>query len=282
MVAAMASAASPVWAQSFCDEPDDPDYADRMLRTRAAVEVEDFELALEHLLWAADHFDFAIIDFSIARSYHRLERYQEASEAYTQFLRHFEGCQDDQGLADAARQYRAIALQEYTLALNTSAESVPPGEDGVPEEVPPEDASVSEAPELDEPGGVAVAEVQTEEDRQAFPEEEDSGIHPAWWIIGSGGALVASGLVIELANLDLLDRREEALTSNPSAVPELNDRVARARPAERVLVSVGAVATISGFIYLLVDNRGPSEDEAPAATITPRQSGVFIELSGSF
>ena len=282
MATALVSAPLVASAQSFCDEPDDPNYADRMLRTREAVEAEDFESALDHLLWAADHFDFAIIDFSIGRSYHHLERYQEAAEAYTLFLRHFEGCRDDQGLVDAARQYRAIALHEYTLALNESEESAPP-----PDEVPPEELQVDEpladvTSEQDELETDAVALAQPVEESPETAEEEDSGIHPAWWIIGSGGALIASGLVIELANLDLLERREEALTSNPGAVAELNDRVARARTAERVLVSIGAAATVSGLIYFLVDNRSTEEEEAPTVTITPRQTGVFLELSGSF
>ena len=283
----MASIPSISRAEGFCDEPDDPGYAERMLQTRAAVEAEDFELALEHLLWAADHFDFAIIDFSLGRSYHRLERYREAADAYTRFLRHFEGCRDEQGLADAARQYRTVALQEYTVALAAEAEAQTLAVESTEEQPPREDPQLDREERLhDEGDEVEVAEAPPAEvevnPAGTDPQPAEDRIHPAWWIMASGGALMASGLVIELANLDLLERREDAVSSHPGAVPELNERVSRARTAERVLVSIGAATAIGGLVYLLVDDRGPEADDVPTVTISPRQTGLFLQLSGRF
>lgn len=91
-----------------------------MMQAAEALNGEDYETALEHFLWAREHFDYAILDFGIARGFHRLERFAEAEEMYTRFLRHFAGCPDTDNLVETAEDYRTLAIREHASRLEAS------------------------------------------------------------------------------------------------------------------------------------------------------------------
>ncbi len=256
-----------VSAQEYCVEPADAAYGERMAATRAAIEAGDFELALEHLSWAREHFDFAVIEFATARAYHRLERFEEAEQMYTQFMRHFEGCSNESGLRETAQQYHALALQQYLTAL---AEASPPSQG-------PDPATVAQAEDF---GGATALQVTTQASRTASTltdsvEPVDEGIHPAWWIVSAGGALVLGGLVYDLANASVLDERDAAAAAGDhTRVAELNDEVKTIRLVDGLVIGTGLVVAIGGVVYYFLD----TGDEAPTESIgiTPEVGGAQV------
>ena len=111
-------------ADDFCQEPDDDAFYQLMDAARQAIEAEDFDAALANLELARRSHQPAVLDFSIARAYHNLERWDEAVDSYNTFLRHFEGCDDPNGLVNLAQNYRTLALQSEAM---NQAEIVPDG-----------------------------------------------------------------------------------------------------------------------------------------------------------
>jgi tetratricopeptide (TPR) repeat protein len=107
----------PAVAQPACEEPSDPAYLSRMDQLRDAVEAGDYEAVLAHLEWAIARYDYAVLDYSRARTLHNLGRLDQAEEAYNQFLRHYEGCPDPDGLVASARSYRRLAVTERAREL---------------------------------------------------------------------------------------------------------------------------------------------------------------------
>jgi len=102
-------------ADDFCQEPDDDAYYQLMDAARQAIEAEDYEAALANLSLARRSHQPAVLDFSIARAHHNLERWDEAVDSYNTFLRHFEGCADPNGLVELAHSYRTLALQNEAM-----------------------------------------------------------------------------------------------------------------------------------------------------------------------
>lgn len=109
LITAYSLAAPPTSAQSVCDEPTASDYVEQMAAMRAQVDAGNF---LEVLLisdWALQHYDYAPLHYSRARALHRLERWNEASQAYDQFITSHTGCPDPGGLRERAASYRLEA-----------------------------------------------------------------------------------------------------------------------------------------------------------------------------
>lgn len=260
-----------VGAQDYCVEPADSAYHERMAATRAAIETEDFELALEHLSWAHEHFDFAIVEFATARAYHRLERFEDAERMYTQFLRHFEACSNESGLRETAQQYHSLALQQHLAALEAAQ---PPA----PEE--PDPVWVADAQDF---AGVVAAQVVSDASYAATlipahsepSEGPDGGVHPAWWVMGAGGALIVGGLVYDLTQMGILDERDAAAAAGDSnRVNQLNDEIGTIKLVDGILIGVGLAATIGGAVYYFLD----SGEEAPTESfgVEPEEGGARI------
>ena len=104
------SAPSSVAAQ--CDEPDDDRYVELMEEANTAIEADDFEAALAPLIYAAERYDTAIVHYSLARAYHRLDRFAEAAEEYREFREEFQLCPDPHDLSELADQYLRLALEQ--------------------------------------------------------------------------------------------------------------------------------------------------------------------------
>lgn len=121
---------STAWAQSTCEEPQDAEYLDRMAQAREALDIEDYETALEHFIWASERYDYAIMDYGIARGLHRLGRYSEAEAAYSRFLRRYEGCPDPDDLTATAQEYRSLAIREQSGSIDVAVEETPPVDEG--------------------------------------------------------------------------------------------------------------------------------------------------------
>jgi tetratricopeptide (TPR) repeat protein len=122
---------TPALARGQCAEPETEDYRDAMAAARAAIEADDFEAALDVLRDARSRHDVALLDYSIARALHRLDRYEEAERAYNTFLNRFEGCPDPQRLGETAREYRALAVQQRRQELAVDDPVRPPGRRGL-------------------------------------------------------------------------------------------------------------------------------------------------------
>jgi tetratricopeptide (TPR) repeat protein len=128
---ALAVATAPGRASGQCVEPDDEGYRAEMAAARAAIDAEDFAQALALLRDARSRHDVALLDYSIARALHRLDRYEEAERAYNAFLNRFEGCPDPQRLAETAREYRALAVQQRRQELTDDELARPPRRQGL-------------------------------------------------------------------------------------------------------------------------------------------------------
>ena len=122
----MVVVASPLWAQSTCEEPVDDLYSAMSETVRAAIEAENYEAALAQLQFAAATYDAAVLDFATARALHHLQRYDEAIDSYNRFLTRFEGCPDPDDLMETARGYRNLAIQELAATIQRP----PGGSDG--------------------------------------------------------------------------------------------------------------------------------------------------------
>ena len=119
-----------VWGQTTCDEPQDAEYLDSMAAARVALDQGDVETALDHFTWASEQYDYAILDYGVARGLHRLGRYAEAEAAYSRFLRRYEGCPDPDDLRTTAQEYRSLTLHEQASTLETSTEEIDEPDDG--------------------------------------------------------------------------------------------------------------------------------------------------------
>ena len=119
------------WAQIICSEPQDDAYVERMELLRQAIRTESYEEALRHSQRAWEQYQYPVLEFTSARALHHLERYQEAIDAYSQFLTDFEGCPDPDGIATTARDYRALAIQQQSEVLTGMVEETDEDEGGI-------------------------------------------------------------------------------------------------------------------------------------------------------
>lgn len=262
-------ATSPASADDPCAEPSDPAYAEAMMAARDAIVGEDFEATLEHLDWAMARYDFAPLRFSRARALHRLERFNDAEAAYTDFLGAYEGCEDPQGLMQSARDYRSSATSEYARQVADAA-----------------NRQLEEA----QAAALEVEQANAESAVQAPANEAEEPVEPApvatsnpvpWIIMGGGAALVATGLVYDVANQDLLDDRDAAASAGDQVrFDQLNEDVRSVKVVEGVLFGVGAAAIIGGLVYYLTS----LPDAAPAerVSVTFVDQGAVLAFSGIF
>lgn len=218
--------ASAAYGQDRCVEPAAPEYLDRMARARAAIEAEDYAAALVELRWAAERYEYALVEYSEARALHRLGRHAEAEARYNAFLRHYEGCDDPDGIRRAAQEYRALAIREQAAAL-------------------PEAAPTPMSPVLAPPLLTPIGGRESDDDAR-------STSWPGWTVLGLGGAALLAGVSYDLANGDRLDARDAAITANDSAaLARANERIERGRTVDWALYGSGVGLTAVGVVLLL-------------------------------
>jgi tetratricopeptide (TPR) repeat protein len=229
-------------AQERCTEPTSPQYLDRMARVRAAVEAEDYAVALGELRWAAERYEYALIEYSEARALHRLGRYAEAEARYNDFLRHFEGCEDPDGMRQTAQEYRALAIREQVATL-----TVPPRDVGAPVLAPPTLLPIGA-----EEAGV----------------EDGGDSWPGWVALGLEGAALVAGVSYDLANGDRLDARDAAMAEGDgAALARANQRIEDGRAVDWAPYGSGVGLTAVGVVLLLALG---GED----GTVQPAPGGV--------
>lgn len=236
-------AASSAYAQDPCEEPRDDRYVERMMSVLDGIEASDFNAVLEHLDWTLEQFDYAVLEYSRARALHNLERFEEAAAAYNTFLRHFEGCRDPDGLADAARNYRTLAIQQQASLVVVEPEPV---------ETEPTDTALADT-------DLAVTDDVTL--------EPDESVNPGWYVIGLGGAFLLSGVTYDLVNLDLLDEGTDEDFSNARLVDGLL--------YGGCILSVG----VGVALLFLLDNDPTESVIAPAVMdIAPLEDGALLRF----
>ena len=241
VVAVMSTLPSTALAQGACDEPQDDVYVERMTQAAEALSREDYETALEHFFWASENYQYVVLEYGIARGLHRLERFDEAEQSYTRFLRQFDGCPDPDNLAANAREYRTLAIREQAARLE------------------------AETPE---------PQIETTTD--------DGAIHPGWFVIGGGGLLIITGLLIDVANQHLLEDRQAADDAgNDTEFFRIQDEIEDVQVAEAVLFGSGCAAAVTGLILLLVFDNDASESQMEVGWF-PTQEGGLLSFSARF
>lgn len=118
---------SGIVAQERCEEPLEPAFQEHMSALPEAVAQEDFARVLELLEWPLETYEYAVLHYARARALHRLERWQDAEHAYSQFLRHYDGCPDPDGLDATARHYRNLVTAQIQASESPPAEPVTAG-----------------------------------------------------------------------------------------------------------------------------------------------------------
>ena len=208
-------------AQSTCEEPTAQDYLDTMDAMRNAIALEDYSNALELIESAMEQYDFVMLDYSRARALHRLERYEDAQEAYTAFLGSSEECDNVDDYRRSARDYRSLAIHDQ---LETSVE-----------------------PEQDfEP---------------IIGEESDDGIDPGWWVLGGGSVLLGVVFVLDFTNHDLIDNLDDAraaqnMTAFNQAAGDLED----VRTIEWIVLGSSIAAITTGLVLILTGSDAQDVD----------------------
>jgi len=238
------------YAQDPCEEPRDDRYVERMMLVLDGIEAADFEAVLEHLEWTIEQFDYAVLDYSRARALHNLDRFAEAAAAYNRFLRHFESCPDPDGLADAARNYRTLAIQQQASLVVIEPEPIDPE----PTDPHPQPTDIAQA-DTDP----AVTEEVTL--------DPDQSLNPGWYVIGGGGAFLLGGVIYDLVNLDLLEGGTE-------------EDFQTARLFDGLLYGGGILAVGVGVALLFLLDDDPTEAVvAPAGLdITPLEDGALLRI----
>ena len=100
----------------YCGDPGDQSYVELMNAARVAIEAADFDTALANFMLAYREYQPGILEFALARTYHHLERYDEALDHYNRFLRRYAQCPDPEGLMETAEEYRRLAVREQMAA----------------------------------------------------------------------------------------------------------------------------------------------------------------------
>ena len=249
------SAATTAYAQDPCEEPRDDRYVERMMLVLDGIEAADFDAVLEHLNWTIEQFDYAVLDYSRARALHNLDRFEEAAAAYNRFLRHFEDCPDPDGLADAARNYRTLAIQQQSSLVAIEPEPL----DTEPTDTDPADTDSGSTDTALADTDLAVTDEVTL--------QPDESLNPGWYVIGGGGALLLAGVVYDLINLDLLDEGTE-------------EDFSTARLFDGLLYGSGIlVAGVGVALLFLLDDDPIEEVVAPVGVdITPLEDGALLRV----
>ena len=108
----------------YCGDPGDEMYVELMEAARVAIEAEDYDAALANFMLAYRTFQPGVLEFALARTYHHLERYDEAVDLYNRFLRHYADCPDPEGLRETAANYRNVALREQEATIEPPPRTV--------------------------------------------------------------------------------------------------------------------------------------------------------------
>lgn len=111
--------------------------------------------------------------------------------------------------------------------------------------------------------------------------ESEGGISiPGITLLGTGGALLVSGLIFDLAKMGLQDELQEAIDNNSPNVDALGDERDTAIVVDWVLYSGGLVLATTGAILLLIHEDVP--DEAPVVSVAPIREGAGLSLGFRF
>jgi tetratricopeptide (TPR) repeat protein len=262
----MSLSPAPSRAESACDEPEDPAYAERMARVAEAVEAADYEAALAHLDWALQHYDYAVLVYSRARALHHLGRLLEAEAAYNTFIRLYRDCPDPERLIPTARDYRSLAVQEQAQRLRQETA----------------EGSSTEASGGEGGTDSAMASVENGSAEGAAPGAdgeagEGGSFDPGWLVLGGGAALVLSGVIFDLANAHLLDEKEEAEDARDlERLSAIEEDIEDARTVDLILYGTGIVAVAVGLALLLTGGGETEQAESSVLGLAPGPAGRLL------
>lgn len=135
-----------------------------------------------------------------------------------------------------------------------------------------------------------VAEAAEADRRAAQPPTappEPEGVPPGTWVAIAGGAVLASGVIFDLANLDLIDERDAARASGEAArISAANSSLASARAIDWALYGVGGATLAVGIVWLALDGGGADGDEegerAAGVSVSPFVGVGTLGVSGRF
>ena len=260
-----------VFAQSHCEDPTDPTFLAYMEGLSAAVEVGDFEHVLAILDNLQRDYDYVMLQYARARSLHRLDRFSEAEQAYTEFLRVYADCPDPDNLDDTATQYRSLAIEEHrALLAEQAAEATAAAEQAL--------AETRVDPTGDDTGGTAPEANAVEVNREDL--KDSGGFRSGWILVSLGGALVTSGVIFDLVNMGLYDEQEEAQGKDRERFESLNEEWERYATIDVGLYGSGIVLIVAGVIWVLLDS---GDEEPPIETGFMRvRGGTVFTLGGTF
>jgi len=218
-----------------------------------AVASESFEQVLQLVNEAIESYDYTVLYYARARALHRLGRWTEAEEGYTEFLRLYAVCDDPDQLAAAAREHRLTVIERQRLMVAT----------GVPLGANDDDGQTAEPHVVDEP---------------------DDTFNVAWVPVIAGGTLLVTAIVHELVFLDIEDEQLAADRAGDTArFFELEADWESAKTRAWVLWGTGTALVAGGLIWVLL-SEGEASDSTENLSLggAPRPGGFTFTLGGSF
>jgi tetratricopeptide (TPR) repeat protein len=130
-----------------------------------------------------------------------------------------------------------------------------------------------------------VSEAAEAERRAALPPDdptEPQGLPPGTWVAIAGGAVLASGVIFDLANLDLIEERDAARASGEAArISAANSSLGTARTIDWVLYGVGGATLAVGLVWLALDGGG-DEGTGEPGSLAPFVGAGTVGVSGRF
>lgn len=216
--------------------------------TRLALEGK-YDDAISKYIEAKTIQDDPLLDYNIARCYHKKGECEAAVRLYTTVIDRPDS--DPETIADAER---------YREELGTC---------GVPEPVEP---AVVEPPK-EEPVVVAV---------EPPPDEMSTMAYAGWGATIGGGALILTGFAVDVGSSSLGDDLEAAAARGDRAeYDQLQDDIDSRQTTILVMYGLGAAAAAAGGVLLYLDMTATSEESTVTflPTLGPDGASAHIRLT---
>jgi hypothetical protein len=183
-----------------------------------------FDAAIIKYIEAKTLRDDPVIDYNIARCYHKKGDCKAAMAAYKTFVSRVDAAEAD-----------VEAAQDYLVEL---------GDCGV-------EAPIVEADPVLDP--VEPDPVDPDPEPGAQTDEASAYEYTAWGLTIGGGVLLATGIALDLAGASLVDDYEAAAAAgDKSAYEGFRDDIEGRQFTVYTLYGLGAAATISGVVMLML------------------------------
>lgn len=209
-----------------------------------------FDEAIVKYIEAKTLRDDPVIDYNIARCYHKKGDCQAAVAAYNGFVERSDADSADVGSA-----------REYLDELG--------------------DCGVVETPVIADPGPGPDPDPDPILDPGPDPGTNDGAgwSYAAWGLTIGGGVLVASGIALDVAGASLVDDYEAAAAvGDQASYDQLRSDIETRQLTVYTLYGVGAAATVTGVVLLLLAPDEPGTAVAP----TLMGDGAGVVFGGRF